>query len=169
MLIRDAERSDYPAIAALQIRSWRDVYRGVMPDDYLDHEIKADQQARWAELKPGADDLVLLAEDEAGRLLGFATVWHQPDPYVDNLHVEPALRSNGIGERLMRAVAGRLLAMGYDTVSLTVAAANPRAAAFYRRLGGSFGPVKPMHQRFGGAIDAMEVIWDDLRALAEGD
>lgn len=167
MIIRDAERAEFPALAALQIRSWRDVYRGIMPDAYLDDEIEGDQHARWKALRPNDDDLVLVADQ--GGIRGFITVWCQPDPYIDNLHVEPGERSNGTGRRLMLATARRLMENGYDRMSLYVAAENHRAAAFYRKLGGRFGEVEQVHQQFGGAVDAIEVVWDDLAKLAGTD
>lgn len=167
LIIRDAERSEFPALAALQIRSWRDVYRGIMPDAYLDDEIDRDLNARWEALRPGGDDLVLIADE--GGIRGFVTVWCQPQPFIDNLHVEPGKRSEGIGSRLMRAAAHRLLQNRYERVSLYVAAKNHRASAFYRKLGGRFGDVQSVHQQFGGNVDAIEIVWDDLPALAGGD
>ena len=164
LIVRDAERSEFAALAALQIRSWRDVYRGIMPDSYLDDEIEDDLHARWQKLRPSGDDLVLIAED--GGLCGLITVWCKPDPYVDNLHVEPGERSKGVGERLMRTAARRLIQNGYNSVSLHVAADNLRAAAFYRRLEGSFGIVERKQQEHGGPVDAIEVVWHDLTRLA---
>ncbi|MDH3664018.1 MAG: GNAT family N-acetyltransferase [Alphaproteobacteria bacterium] len=167
MIIRDAERAEFPALAALQIRSWRDVYRGIMPDAYLDDEIEEDLHARWEALRPSGDDLVLVADQDGIR--GFVTVWCRPDPYIDNLHVDPGERSNGIGCRLMQTVAHRLGENGFGRMSLYVAAQNHRAAAFYGKLGGRFGEVEQVHQQFGGPVDAIEVVWDDLTKMADVD
>lgn len=167
LVIRNAERHEFATLAALQIRSWRDVYRGVFPDTYLDHEIEADLGARWETLRPNGDDLVLVADRQGVR--GFITVWCQPDPYIDNLHVEPGERSGGIGYSLMQAAATRLLDGGYKSVSLNVAAQNLRAVAFYRRLGGRFGPARLLHQENGGNVEAIEVVWDDLTQFADSD
>ncbi len=164
LIIRDAERSEFPELAALQIRSWRDVYRGIMPDAYLDDEIESDLHARWDALRPSDDDLVLIADQ--GGIRGFITVWCKPHPFVDNLHVEPGERSKGTGQRLMQAMAHRLIENGYDRASLYVAARNHRAAAFYRKLEGRFGHVEHLHQEHGGAVDAIEVVWEDLTRLA---
>ncbi|MGI9488561.1 MAG: GNAT family N-acetyltransferase [Geminicoccaceae bacterium] len=167
IVIRDAEQSEFSGLAALQIRSWRNVYRGIMPDAYLDDEIEDDLHARWEALRPSDDDLVLIADE--GCIRGFITVWCKPDPFIDNLHVEPGKRSKGIGQRLMQAAARRLIKNGYDRVSLYVAARNQRAAAFYRKLEGSFGNIEHLHQEHGGAVDAIEVIWSDLAKLARID
>ncbi len=164
VIIRDAAPSEFPTLAMLQVRSWRDVYRGILPDSYLDDEIDEDLTSRWAELRPSGDDLVLVADRDG--IVGFITVWCNPSPYVDNLHVEPGKRSGGVGAHLMRSAAHRLIQNGYERMSLYVAAGNTRAAAFYRRLGGEFGEVERLHQKNGGDVDAIEVVWTNLAKLA---
>lgn len=164
MIIRNADLTELTDLARLQVRSWRSVYRGIMPDDYLDDRLEDELMVRWAELSPSGDDLVLVADEDG--IEGFVTVWCQPDPYVDNLHVDPLVRSKGTGRLLMKAVAARLIENGYDQVRLNVAAGNQRAIAFYRNLGGRFGEIEPMHQIYGGTIDAISVTWDDLATLA---
>ncbi len=163
MIIRDADPAEFQDLAWLQIRSWRSVYRGIMPDWYLDEGIEEDLLTRWTDLQPKGNDLVLVAEDDG--IKGFITVWCQPDPFVDNLHVEPGLRSKGTGGKLMRATATRLIGNGYGSVYLYVAAKNPRATAFYRRLGGHFGEVEQLEHRHGENVDAIKVTWNDLRGL----
>ncbi len=163
MIIRDADPAEFQHLAWLQIRSWRSVYRGIMPDWYLDETIEEDLLTRWAELRPNGNDLVLVAEDEG--IKGFITVWCQPDPFIDNLHVEPGQRSNGTGGKLMQATAARLIKNSYDSVYLYVAAKNPRAVAFYRRLGGEFGEVEQFEHRHGENVDAIKVTWHDLHQL----
>ncbi len=165
MIIRDAKPAEFEELAWLQIRSWRSVYRGIMPDWYLDDGIEEDQLTRWATLKPGGNDLILVADDHG--IKGFVTVWCQPDPFIDNLHVEPALRSNGTGELLMRAVATRLIESGFDHVYLYVAAKNARAAAFYQRLDGAFGEVEALEHGHGEVVDAIKVTWTDLGRLSK--
>ena len=49
--------------------------------------------------------------------------------------VSPARRGQGIADRLVAAVCDRARAEGAARVALWVADANPRAQAFYRRLG----------------------------------
>ncbi len=165
MIIRDAVSSDFEDLAWLQIRSWRDVYPGIMPAWYLDDEIEKDLLTRWAELRPKGDDLILVAEEEG--IKGFITIWCQPGPFIDNLHVEPGLRSKGTGGKLMQAAATRLIENGYDSVYLYVAAKNPRAMAFYRNLGGLFGEVERLEHRHGDDVDAIKVTFDDLPNLRD--
>ena len=161
--IRHARTAEFPTLARLQIQSWQDAYRGILADDYLDHRVEPDLLARWAEIRPAGDDLILVAEQD--RIMGFITVWCRPAPFIDNLHVVPGQRSQGIGQRLMQAAAAQLIERGHVTVHLWVAAGNHRAIAFYRRLGGRFGEPQTQHL-YGQDVAAMEVTWDDLTGLA---
>ncbi len=161
--IRRAQALEFPTLARLQIRSWQDAYRGILADDYLDHRVEPDLLARWAEIRPAGDDLILVAEQDG--ITGFLTVWCRPAPFIDNLHVVPSRRSEGIGQRLMQAAAAQLVDRGYTTVHLWVAAGNHRAIAFYRRLGGRLGQ-RQIQRLYGQDIAAIEVTWDDLAGLA---
>lgn len=135
--------ADADTIAALHASSWRSAYRGVFTDHYLDHEADAERREVWrARLRgdaPGGDWGVV-AEDDAGRLLGFAYVMPGHDPiwgdYLDNLHVAPGLKGGGIGRRLMQAVAERLRRDGSARpLYLWVLEVNTAARGFYERLG----------------------------------
>ncbi|MGB3850078.1 MAG: hypothetical protein WA958_08940 [Tunicatimonas sp.] len=46
---RAATLADAEAIAQLHAQSWQQHYRGIMRDDYLDHSVREDRQAVWAE------------------------------------------------------------------------------------------------------------------------
>ena len=142
-LLRPMTAADADRVAALHVTSWRSAYRGVFTDHYLDHEAEAERREAWrARLNadtPGAD-WGLVAEDTAGRLLGFAWVMPDHDPswgdYIDNLHVAPDLKGGGIGRRLMQGVAERLQSDGScRPLYLWVLDVNTAARAFYERLG----------------------------------
>ena len=140
--LRDATDADKPALAALQLASWRDAYRDELPRDYLEGALAGDLQARWA-----ARDLsrtVTLIADGGDAPLGFACcLLDRTPPYVDNLHARPALRGRGIGGALMVALFDRLRARGHAAAELTVLEGNPGARRFYARLGGTEGAARP--------------------------
>ncbi len=72
-------------------------------------------------------DVVLVADD-GKRLLGFIAVWvGTGQAYIDNLHIQPALRGQGIGEQLMRAAARRLVRIGHRQADLWAFVANTAA------------------------------------------
>jgi len=161
--IRRAEQQDRPRLAAVQAASWKDAYRDVLPADYLAGELDADLDRHWQSIDLTEDDVVLVAE--AGEVTGFIAVWVRPDPYVDNLHVRPGLRSKGVGRRLMVAAAERLMAAGHTTAYLWVVAGNDRAIDFYERLGG-VRTEQAMQPLFDNLVLNYRIEWNDLSGIA---
>lgn len=58
--------------------------------------------------------------------------------YLGTLAVAPEVKGNGVAWAMMEDAIGRLRNAGIIRVELTVEADNPRAIAFYERLGFSF-------------------------------
>ncbi|MEM6277219.1 MAG: GNAT family N-acetyltransferase [Pseudomonadota bacterium] len=164
MNIRPACQADAEAICALHIASWRDAYRGYLPDAYLGDPVAADLTALWADVCSG--DLVLLAEND-GEVQGFVAFrLTEPGltgdgPLLDNLHVAPALRGGGIGEALLRAGMAALASRGFDRFWLTVLEDNLAARRFYRRFGGLEG--EPFGEMLkGNPVTVRKVTWRGL-------
>ncbi|HUR42303.1 MAG TPA: GNAT family N-acetyltransferase [Verrucomicrobiae bacterium] len=93
--------------------------------------------------RPAAE--VLLAEVD-GRAVGMAlffpnysTFLGKPGIYLEDLFVEPALRGQGIGKALLRAVARLAVERGCGRFEWSVLDWNQPAIDFYRSLG-----AKPM-------------------------
>ena len=162
-MIREATGADLPFIRDLHLASWRDAYRGMLTDAYLDGPVAEDMAARWAALPDPA--VVLVAPD------GFACcLLVEPIPYLDNLHAAPGARRTGIGRALMARMASVLLERGERAMNLTVIDANRRARLFYRAMGGAEG--EPFEAEEGGdLILVRRVTWDEdaLRTLASLD
>lgn len=166
--IRRAGEADLAGIVAVILESWRRTYGDVLPAEYLAGPVEGDLKARWTPVHL-AGSLVLVAV-EAGRVVGVAATLpdHADGPYVDNLHVARAVEGTGVGRGLMARTARDVLEAGHRRLHLTVAEANPRAIAFYKRLGGRFGPAFE-EAMFGNPVMAHAVCWDDLTGLAAMD
>ena len=112
--IRQGQAADATTIASLHTDSWRTAYRGLLTDAYLDNDLLGERTRYWTEkmatLK--TNEFVLMAED-GHDVVGFIAVMDLPEAgyqaLVDNLHVVPHLKGYGIGGKLMRAAARRLL------------------------------------------------------------
>jgi GNAT superfamily N-acetyltransferase len=140
---RPATSSDADAVAALHARSWRENYRGVIADAFLDGDLLEERLRVWRERldHPPGNQFVLLAV-EGVNLVGFVCAFGGHDPQwgslVDNLHVVRDSKRNGIGSSLMRQ-AGVWLANSYPDLGiyLWVLEANASARRFYERIGGT--------------------------------
>ncbi len=162
-MIRPARDSDRPGIAALQVASWRLAYAGELDPAYLAAGLARDLDAHWRDQPIGQQDVVLVAEED-GELAGFIAVWDGAPPHIDNLHVDPARRSRGLGARLMRAAARAMAERGRDGAHLWVVSSNTRAIAFYRRLGGKISGQKQI-DLFGTPAPATRIDWPTLAPL----
>ena len=85
--------------------------------------------------------MVLIAEDEQGERLGFATVSHsihftgQPQAYIGELATSEKVESRGVGSALVKACEQWAREQGYTIITLTTGAGNTRALKFYDHLG----------------------------------
>ncbi len=154
---RPAKPPDSEAVASLHAHSWRENYRGVFSDAFLDGDLPEERLRVWRERldRPPDDQVVQLAIDGAN-LVGFVCAYGAHDSqwgsFVDNLHVANASKRNGIGSSLMRQ-AGVWLSHRYPDlgVYLLVLEANSAARHFYERLGAQNAGVSTM-ETHGGAV-----------------
>ena len=82
--------------------------------------------------------LVRVGEEVAGFALWFhnySTFMGRPGVYLEDLYVRPAYRGHGLGEALLRHVAGIAVARGRGRFEWSVLDWNQRAIGFYRSMG----------------------------------
>ena len=80
MNIRPATVEDAPALAQVHVTSWRETYRGLVPDAYLDSLSVPERTERWRGRLSGADPgaFTLVAEDDdVNALIATAFLEHQ--------------------------------------------------------------------------------------------
>ena len=85
--------------------------------------------------------MVLIAEDDQGGRLGFATVSHsahftgQPQAYIGELATSESAEGQGVGRALLEACERWAREQGYAILTLSTGAGNAWALGFYRHLG----------------------------------
>ena len=168
--LRDYRLSDADAIGALHAQSWFTAYRGILLDSYLDSDLQRERQDYWRGKLPtlSAKEFIVVAEDDAGSVVGFAAVMDKPengyDALLDNLHVRPDLKGKGLGGQLMKAVALKLRDTGRSSFYLWVLKGNVAAEEFYKSKGGV--PEDISSTEFGGkTVGKRRFVWTDLGVL----
>ena len=170
-VIRQASTVDSHNIAELHILSWRNTYSGILPDDYLAKIIVGERHDYWQQALSNSksDGFVLLIPGDS-LPLAFSSVRHSGeagyDALLDNLHVHPEYKSQGLGREILGATLDRLLTEGARSLCLWVFDANVATVKFYERLGGradqhgmdDFVGSQAPHTRYG---------WRDLDQLRE--
>ena len=141
--VRPATREDARAIAEVHVASWRDAYRGLLPDDYLEKLSVDEREAQRLEAfdRPSAGSGVLVAEED-GQVVGFATFSPSRDDdapggtgEVPAIYVDPAAVGTGVGRELFAAVTEALRRAGFTRATLWVLDANAGARRFYEKAG----------------------------------
>lgn len=142
--VRVAWADDAAGIAALQVRTWHEVYAGLLPDDVLPSDPGQVAQAWRASLvSPGdARNRVLVALDR-NRVVGFAITSPAADPDCDpiadaelmELTVDPAERGKGHGSRLLQAAVDTMRADRFRRAVLWVVAGDDALRAFLTSAG----------------------------------
>jgi GNAT superfamily N-acetyltransferase len=169
---RSATAADTAAIAALHAESWRLHYRDAFPDAFLDSDVGNERLAEWTErlARPAPEDRTTVAVDGQGEIVGLAhTILHEDPEWgalLDNLHVRPDLKRQGVGARLMACSAAAVLAGEPATgLYLWVLEPNTPARAFYTAQGGAEQGAEPFDTPGGGRAIGIRVVWPDPRVL----
>jgi ribosomal protein S18 acetylase RimI-like enzyme len=103
MVIRIARSKDSTEIAALHAASWRNSYRGVLGDEYLDRRTISERTGVWRDRFRATQCVVVAEEQDA--IVGFACAYgsehNRWGTKLDNLHISPSKKRKGIGTKLI--------------------------------------------------------------------
>lgn len=136
--VRRARPADAAGMARVHVQSWRETYRGIMPDAMLDDpEAPVRRERMWTTVLTDeryAGNAVAVAEVD-GRVVGIAMsapagAVHDGARELQVLYLLAAHHGSGLGRRLLQAVVP-----DGSAAALWVADPNPRAQAFYRAAG----------------------------------
>jgi ribosomal protein S18 acetylase RimI-like enzyme len=159
------------AIARLHIACWREAYAGIVPAEALANADLAERTEKWRRSITDPDSFALVAFAGAEPVaLVLARPASEPDApegegAIAALYVRASHYRLKLGSRLMAAAARWWRARGGRTLRLGVLAENPRAIAFYERMGGR--AVERTTYAWGGAdLPHIIYVFDDLAALA---
>lgn len=169
MNIRKADLSDARGIAEVHVDSWITTYRNIIPDEYLNQLTFEARERLWASNLANCD--VFVAEDEKGKIIGFADNGKERTGKYENLEGEvysiyilAEHQAQGVGHRLLKRVIHDLLDKGINSMLIWVLKEN-RACGFYEKMGGQIVDTK---SREISGKQLMEVAygWEDIKVLA---
>lgn len=170
--VRRASAADAIVIADLHTVTWRDAYRGILPNHYLDGDMATERRTAWTRYFAAQPDqaAVLLAIGLDGALDGFIALEagneNGYDAVIENLHVASRARGRGIAKRLIFESIDHLFSVNARSVCLWVYDDNEAAMSVYKALGGTadawatdpFAHAHAAHTRIG---------WKDLATLRD--
>jgi ribosomal protein S18 acetylase RimI-like enzyme len=163
--------ADAEALARIHVASWRETYRGLLPDAYLARMSEEAHARRFthALMHPGQDEVTLAAATRSG-LVGYA----QGGPSrrrtpgegeIATLYVLRAAQRHGLGRRLLIETARALAARGARSLVISVLRDNLAARGFYEHLGGVAEPPRLEPGPGGGLLHEVAYGWRDIGRL----
>lgn len=71
-MIRKADKEEIKAISQIYVDAWKSTYRGIVPDEVLDHMTYEEQRKKWQEiLEQGKEEIYVYTADQ--QIVGFAS------------------------------------------------------------------------------------------------
>lgn len=139
--VREATAADKMAVAQVHVRSWRQGYRDLLGQDFLDGLRPEDMATRYRfdGMDPRGPYTLVAVDLDAVR--GHITIGgSRDDLMVDSgeiwsLYVDPPYWGAGVSQALLAAGCNRLSRVGHKGAFLWVLATNVRARRFYERSG----------------------------------
>jgi ribosomal protein S18 acetylase RimI-like enzyme len=170
VLILPAGPGDAEALARVHVRSWRETYRGLLPDAYLARMSEVDYARRFrrALTHPGPNEVTLAALGPEG-VFGYAQggpsrAGVPAEAEIATLYVLRSAQGLGAGRHLMTGAARAFLAQGATALKISVLRDNVRARGFYEHLGGEGEAARP-ERGPGGVHHEVTYRWPDIRRL----
>lgn len=169
-VIYPAGPDDAVDLAQVHVACWRESYRGLLPDSFLDRmspEIHA-QRFRRALTTPGDHDATLVAADRSGPI-GYVSggpsrslIPGQAE--VQTLYVRRAAQRSGVGHDLLIAACRVFVDVGARSLMISTLRDNIPARRFYEHLGGQ-AEAPRREPGPGGVVYEVSYVWPDIRAL----
>lgn len=162
MNVRDATHRDLPAISAL--------YNALITTTtvaWTETPESLDDRRAWFAVRTGEGDATVVAEDEAGVVVGYAAF----GPFRDNvkwpgyrttvehtIHVDGAHHGQGVGRALIEALVERARAQGMHVMVGALDGANEASIRFHERVGFEVVARMPeVGRKFGRWLDLVLV------------
>jgi len=157
-------------LAETHVSSWRESYRGLISDAYLDRmSVEAHARRFHAELsRPPPHSVTLAAADRYG-VVGYASGGpsrsRRPgEAEVQTLYVRLAAQRSGLGRRLLTQAARAFAGMGASSLMISTLRDNGPARRFYERMGGvAESPRREPGP--GGLLYEVSYLWPDIGTL----
>lgn len=169
IVIRPLAQADAPAVAALHIETWRDTYRGLMPDEKLDGlsvEVFTERWNKSLQQPNPHENLLTLGAFRNDVLLGFAGAgrpredWgYQSELWAVN--IPKRFQKAGVGKLLVKHCVEYCLSLAAKNMYLYCMMGNKNAEQFYQYLGAvATDRIKP-----GDGYQEQAWVWGDLAQL----
>lgn len=143
IVVRPVKVSDAEGIAEVHVLSWKETYKGLIPDEVLDALTITDRTKRWKEILTTTEEKWKgFVAEKNNKVIGWTTFGRAREENVDKdtgelwaIYVHPNHLKKGAGSLLMEKVLSELKNMGYNKAYLWVLTTNQNAIDWYEKKG----------------------------------
>jgi GNAT superfamily N-acetyltransferase len=166
IVIRAGRESDLDQIAQVLVDTWRSTFRGSLSNAFLDgmtYRNQAERRRRTFRRGGVAYFVACSADDQVVGFVNGGPIRHALANYKAELYalyVRDTFQGQGVGARLVIALAQELVERGFPNMSVWVLAMNPNAP-FYERMGASRLATARL-QLGPDEVDEVAYVWNDL-------
>lgn len=169
-IIRRATVDDAAEIANVHINSWREAYKGLMPEDFLnDRPLNfKNRYLLWKRVTADPNQVTFVVESSEHGVVGFINGSKARDPeYQDYAEVYAVYLLKkyhhlGLGFELLKKYFDECSSLGFTKAYLWVLKDNP-TIKFYKRTGGHFNGHEKEESIAGERMTEQCFVWDDLK------
>lgn len=167
ILYRKATVDDAYGIAYVSAYSWKETYKGLLPEEYLEYRInninnKVDDTKNF--IKEHTNYLVAVVDNKIVGICNYEYSQRQEYKdygYLGALYVLKEYQGMGIGKELFKMAIEDLIKLGYDKMYLECMAGND-TINFYTKYLGNIDKTIDFPINKVGSVKADIVIFDDL-------
>ena len=177
MIIRLAHVEDAPAMAKVMVDTYLAAHRDQMPEEAWQKRKQewtyAASEQGWArtitDIINGSSQLCVYvatteADEVVGLVVGYPTESDAQTGEISALYVRQDHQGEGLGRRLVQAVAAHLAERGITALNIGVLAANTSARRFYEAIGGRIVSER-MFDEEGFLLPEIVYGWPDIKVF----
>ncbi|WP_293381828.1 GNAT family N-acetyltransferase [Phenylobacterium sp.] len=170
-MVFPAGPGDAEDLARVHVTSWRETYRGLLPDAFLARMSEPGFARRFRRTLMAPEGGVTLAAADRYGLVGYAQGGPSRrnlagEAEIATLYVLRAAQGHGLGKQLMTETARALAARGATSLMISVLRDNIRARGFYEHLGGQPEAARQEPGPGGRLLYEVAYRWTDIGSVA---
>lgn len=165
-VIFPAGPADAEDLACVHVRSWRESYRGLLPDGFLARMSEPGFTRRFRRDLTNGGSVTLVAADRSG-IVGYAMGGRSRrgapgEAEISLLYVLKAAQGRGVGRELLVRTARALADQGATSLMISVLRDNIPARKFYEHLGGEAEAPRQEPGPGGALLFEVSYLWADI-------
>lgn len=174
--IRQATMADISGVTKVHVENWKETYKGIFPDDFLEQVSYKTRLERWEltfEKAIEGGSMTHVAVNHSDEIVGFSLAGTMRDATLRmrytcelyGIYVHPVYQEQGMGKQLMLASAMYMRSLHHERMGLWVLKENP-SKGFFEKTGAEQMYNKPV-EIAGETFENLALGYENLDQLID--